>query len=160
MIDGEQTSSNHMLISRFEEGLAPEGFHHADHMRVAFAYISELPLLEAFAKFSAALKRFALAQGKPNLYHETITWTYLFLISERIRTHRAESWDEFANRNADLLVSKGGVIERYYTKQALESDLARRTFVLPDRVSLSGEPAGTITKQKTHPQPVRQEMGC
>jgi hypothetical protein len=57
------------------------------------------------------------------------------LMAERMRAHRAESWEEFASSNADLLVWKGGVIEKYYTKQALESDLARRVFVLPDRVS-------------------------
>jgi len=128
-------TANRTLIAQFEQGRAPNGFHHADHVRMAFAYVSEFPLLEAIARFSAALKRFALSQGKPNLYHETITWAYLFLIAERTRADQVGSWDEFAKRNADLLVWKGGVIERYYTKRALESDLARRMFVLPDRAS-------------------------
>jgi len=127
-------AGNRALISEFEQGRAPAGFHHADHVRMAFAYVSEFSLLEALARFSAALKRFALAQGKPNLYHETITWAYLLLIAERVQVEPRSSWEEFAARNADLLVWKGGVIERYYTKQALESNLARRMFVLPDRV--------------------------
>jgi hypothetical protein len=140
MIDSEQTCSNQMLISRFEEGLAPEGFHHADHVRVAFAYISELPLLEALARFSAALKRFALAQGKPNLYHETITWSYLFLIAERNALPGGrQTWEEFAERNPDLLKWKGGILERYYEKTTLWSDRARHRFVLPDRGIVNGE---------------------
>jgi len=134
MTGKKQVESNQMLIDQFERGRAPDGFHHADHLRVAFAYVSELPLLEALARFSAALKRFAEAQGKPNLYHETITWAYLFLIAERMRARRVGSWEEFAERNADLLTWKGGTLERYYTKQALESNLARQTFILPDRV--------------------------
>ena len=125
--------TNMDIVSDFEQGLAPGDFHHADHVRVAFAYVAELPLLEAVAKFSAALRRFATARGKPNLYHETITWAYLFLIAERMARAEAElSWEEFAQRNSDLLVWKGGILERNYAKATLASDLARRVFVMPD----------------------------
>ena len=130
------SESNAHLISDFEQGRAPGEFHHADHVRVAFAYVSEFPMPEALAKFSAALHRFALSKGKPQLYHATITWAYLLLIGERIaRSGRSESWEEFAARNADLLVWKGGILERFYSRAALDSDLARQTFVFPDRVA-------------------------
>jgi hypothetical protein len=129
-------TDNRVLISEFEQGRAPGTFHHADHVRVAFAYVSELPLLDAMANFSAALKRFALSKGKPNLYHETITWAYLLLIRERIaRAGRAQTWEEFAARNSDLLVWKLGVLTRLYRQETLDSDLARRVFILPDRTS-------------------------
>ena len=129
-----RATSNRSVIDNFEQGRAPGDFHHADHVRVAFAYVAEFPLLEATARFSAALKRFALARGKPNLYHETVTWAYMFLIGERAaRTEGAETWEEFATKNSDLLVWKGGILERYYSKAALESELARRRFVMPDR---------------------------
>jgi hypothetical protein len=129
-----ESASDRFLISEFEQGRVPGDFHHADHVRVAFSYVSEFPMLEALGKFSTALKRFALSKGKPNLYHETITWTYLFLIGERIaRAGTAQSWEEFAERNQDLLVWKSGLLERYYSKPTLESDLARKRFILPDR---------------------------
>lgn len=135
----ETIARNRALIAQFEQGLAPEGFHHADHVRVAFAYVSELPLLEAIGRFSAAIKRFAYARGKPNLYHETITWTYLFLIAERTAlSGRRQSWEEFTERNADLLQWKGGILERYYEKTTLSSDRARHHFVLPDRCIVNG----------------------
>ncbi len=128
------TQANRDLISEFEEGRVPGDFHHADHMRVAFAYVSEFPVLEALAKFPAALKRFAISKGKPNLYHETITWAYLLLIGERLaRAGTAQSWEEFAEENQDLLVWKNGILERYYSKPTLESDLARKRFVMADR---------------------------
>lgn len=133
--EDDEVGSNQALIAQFEKSCGPNGFHHADHVRMAFAYVSEFPLLEAIARFSAALKRFALAQGKPNLYHETITWAYLFLIAERSASAgQPEAWEKFAHRNPDLLVWKGGIIESYYSKTTLESDLARRRFVLPDRL--------------------------
>ena len=91
-------------------------------------------MLEALAKFPAALKRFAISKGKPNLYHETITWAYLLLIGERLaRAGTAQSWEEFAEENQDLLVWKNGILERYYSKPTLESDLARKRFVMADR---------------------------
>jgi hypothetical protein len=122
------------LIDDFEQGRAPAGFHHADHVRVAFAYVAQYPFLEAVARFSAALKRFAAAQGRPQLYHETITWAYLILIRERrARAGRAQTWEEFSEQNADLLIWKRGVLETLYRQETLDSDLARHTFVLPDR---------------------------
>ncbi len=122
------------LVEEFEQGRSPTGFHHADHLRVAFAYVTQFPILEAMAKFCAALKRFAAAQGKPQLYHETITWAYLFLIRERIvRAGMSQTWPEFAACNADLLLWKGGVLTTLYRPETLDSELARQTFVLPDR---------------------------
>jgi hypothetical protein len=129
----EQARVNRALVNDFEHGRAPGDFHHADHVRVAFAYISVFPILEAIARFSADLKRFALSKGKPHLYHETITWAYLLLIRERIvRGDPPSRWEEFAERNPDLLVWKGGVIEGYYSPETLKSEFARHTFVLPD----------------------------
>jgi hypothetical protein len=128
-ITGEQ------LIQEFEEGTTPaDAFHHADHVRLAFEYLCRFPPLEALEKFSAALKRFAAAQGKADRYHETITWAYLLLISERVaRAGCAQTWEEFAEHNRDLLTWKGCVLSTLYRQETLDSDLARRTFVLPDR---------------------------
>jgi hypothetical protein len=127
-------TSNECLVSDFEQGRAPGEFHHADHARVAFAYVVQFPFLEAVEKFSAALKRFALSRGKPNLYHETITWAYLFLIRERIARAGSDlTWEEFAARNPELLIWKGGLLTTLYRQETLDSDLARRIFVLPDQ---------------------------
>ncbi len=62
--------TNEELIQKFESDAVPEDcFHHADHVRLAFAYLSQYPSLQALEKFSAALKRFAAARGKSQLYH-------------------------------------------------------------------------------------------
>ncbi len=102
--------TNEEIIQEFEQGRAPgESFHHADHIRVAFAYLSQYSVLDALQKFCAALQRFAAAQRKPHLYHETITWAYLFLIRERMqRATGSQTWDEFAAANPDLLTWERG----------------------------------------------------
>src|SRR6266852_3299514 len=90
--------------------------------------------LEALHAFSSALQRFAAAHGKSKLYHETITWAYIFLIRERMaRAARTQNWEEFAEDNPDLLTWKGGVLDRFYREETLRSDLARGIFIFPDK---------------------------
>jgi hypothetical protein len=141
--------SHEELIRRFESGDLPEdSFHHADHVRLAFAYLSRYSPLEALGKFSVALKRYASACGKSQLYHETMTHAYFFLIRERMARasaigaraidscaigSQALDWDEFERRNADLVVSKNGILARYYHHATLQSDLARAVFLFPDK---------------------------
>jgi len=117
------------LVERFERGDV-ERFHHPDHVRVAYAYLRTMPLLDAIARFSAALRRFATAQGKPQLYHETITWAFLLIIHERLQRAPAE-WEAFIRENGDLLRWKPSVLDAYYSSEVLQSELARRVFVLP-----------------------------
>ena len=131
---GVVVMSNEELIEQFEAGAIPnEGFHHADHVRLAFAYLSCFPVLQALNKFSTALKRFATAHGKPQLYHETITHAYFFVIRERMARCKGASWEDFVSRNPDLFVWKDGILNRYYQEATLKSDFARRVFVFPDK---------------------------
>jgi hypothetical protein len=126
------------LIHRFESGeVAEDSFHHADHVRLAFAYLSRYSALEALDKFSNALRRYAAARGKPQRYSETITYAYFFLIRERVACSSAVDWDEFVLGNPDLLAWKNGILTRYYEEATLQSDLARRLFLFPDKLCSS-----------------------
>jgi hypothetical protein len=121
------------LVDAFEATTLPaEDFPHAAHVRVGWYYLCHLPMLDAMARFKAALQRFATAKGKPDRYHETITMAYLVLIAERLTTDRGLSWDEFAARNPDLLTWNPSILARYYTDETLASADARLAFVLPD----------------------------
>jgi hypothetical protein len=124
--------SNEEVIRRFEIG-AVDSFHHADHVRLAFAYLSEYPPLQALEKFASALKCFAARHGKTQLYHETITHAYFFLIRERMARYKDMDWEEFAPLNSDLLQWKDGILNRYYREATLKSDLARIVFIFPDK---------------------------
>ena len=121
---------NESLIRLFEAGEAPpDGFHHREHVRVAWWYLRESPLPEALGRFGAGLRRFADAQGKPDLYHETITTAYVLLIAERLDDGDRElDWDDFARRNPDLLTWRPSILARYYREETLASARAKRTF--------------------------------
>jgi hypothetical protein len=119
------------FITAFENARLTE-FHHRDHVRAAWCYLRSSTVLGALERFTLALKRFAAAQGKPQLYHETITWAYLFLIHERMQD--GETWEGFAERNSDLLVWRPSILDRYYRPETIASDRARHRFILPDAV--------------------------
>jgi hypothetical protein len=141
--------TNQEFIHAFETDTLPQdSFHHADHVRLAYAYLSEYPVLQALNKFATALKRYAAARGKSQLYHETITHAYFFLIRERMARSAAENysiencliqncpnndWDDFVRSNPDLFTWKDGILTRYYHQATLESDLARTVFLFPDK---------------------------
>ena len=95
--------SNLEFIQRFESDSLEGEFHHADHVRLAYAYLCEYAPLQALERFCIALKRYAAARGKTQLYHETITYAYFFLIRERMARCGSLSWQEFANQNPDML---------------------------------------------------------
>jgi hypothetical protein len=123
------------LLDKFVDTTLPaDQFHHRQHVEVAWMFVRGHGMPAALAEFTTAIKRFAVAKGATGLYHETITWAFLLLIAERQARRPAATWTEFEAVNADLLVWKPSILERYYSKELLASDLARRTFLMPDLV--------------------------
>ena len=129
------TLTDNDLIRHFEAcTLQPSQFPHREHVRLGWLYLQRLPLTDAVAAFSAGLRAFATSLGKPDRYHETMTWAYLLIIQDRMTRggSAAVSWDTFAADNADLIASGRQVLERYYRPETLDSSLARASFVWPD----------------------------
>jgi len=132
------------FLDRFEQGtLPPASFRHADHVRAAWLMLGAHPGFEGLRRYCEGIQALARAAGRPGLYHETITWAYLLLIRERrARLPEAHGWPDFAAANPDLFGWKPGVLDRLYRKGTLESDLARKCFVLPD-LALERQRGGT-----------------
>lgn len=127
------------LLEQFEAGaVRPEEFHHRQHVEVVWLYLQQYPAAEVLVRFPAALQRFARSIGKDNLYHATITWAFILLINERIERARlagnfATTFAEFAAANPDLLTWKTSILGRCYRDETIASELARSTFLFPDK---------------------------
>ena len=81
------------LVEAFERCEIENGaFHHRDHVKMAWSYLREFGFADGARRFTAAIQRFAAANGKPNLYHATITWAYLVVINERMQRDASE-WE-------------------------------------------------------------------
>jgi hypothetical protein len=142
------TAADEALLASFANATLAS-LAHRDHVRVAWLYLRRDPLWIALPRFCADLRRFAASAGKPNLYHETITWAYFLILQERMHDRpEPDSWEAFAAANADLLRWRPSVLERYYTAETLFSERARRAFVLPDR--LDGARRATSLHPRTH----------
>jgi hypothetical protein len=122
-----------VLMHAFESlTLDPDHFTHPDHVRLAFAYLQKVGLLETLRLYREGLQRFTMHHGVPERYHETVTWALIILIHERLAAHpHPVDWSTFSAAHPDLVRWKEGVFFEYYPPDVLESPLARRTFVLP-----------------------------
>lgn len=129
----EPTGEQSTFIQSFEAGTLPgTAFKHVDHVRLAWLYLQIHPTDEALTRFSRGIRRFAAANGQADLYHETVTWAFLFIINERIgRFGRDHTWKEFSERNQDLIENGRDVLGRYYSGDLLHTDIARRVFLMP-----------------------------
>ena len=114
--------------------LPADSFHHQDHLHAAWGYLDRWPLAEVLSRFPADLQRFAEKAGAPGLYHATITWAYLLALHQcRLTLGPDHTWPELNERFPELF-DWPGFLERSYSREVLDSDLARAEFVLPDRL--------------------------
>ena len=126
------SADDQSFLRAFQECSLPSLSHHA-HLRLTWILLQREPLTSAIETLRRGFSAFAESKGKPQLYHETITWAFILLVNERIqRGQGGATWQEFITLNSDL--ARGLVaLEAWYDSQTLHSELARRTFLLPDR---------------------------
>jgi hypothetical protein len=118
--------------------LDPAKFPHAEHVRLGYEMLERHSFGEAVDRFSRGLKLLAAKAGRPQIYHETITVASLALINERRARGGPQDWAEFRARNADLLDKR--CLQNWYSAEQLASDLARRTFCLPQGATVYKPP--------------------
>lgn len=124
------------LVDCFVAGTC-ESFSHEQHIHVAWILLHRHSLTEAIDMFRSGARLLAESRGKPDHYHETLTWAYMILINERIQRDDVDEWESFRANNKDLFGKGHVVLRKYYRRQTLDSDLARRVFLLPDAVNPS-----------------------
>jgi hypothetical protein len=130
----ENTLLTDPLVHAFERAtIDPATFHHRDHLYVAFCYLSALPLEAALARYVHHLRQLVTALGVPDKFHATITWAYVVLLREAMDRSPGASFEDVVGEHSALLDHGAGVLYRYYDRALLESEDARRRFVLPRR---------------------------
>lgn len=117
----------------FESGaIAPEQFSHREHVRLAYIYLCEGSLEEAYVRTREAilslLKRNHIDSAK---YHETLTLAWLKAVRYFMsKTATADSAEQFIRQNPRLLDSK--IMLTHYSPETLFSEEARAMFIDPD----------------------------
>ena len=113
--------------------LAESEFGHAAHVRAAYLYLQEADFAGALERISRAIRNYATHLGKPDRYHETITVAYLALVQQHIcERGNGGGWVPFARDNSELF--QPGLLRQFYSQAQLESEMARKIFLLPRSV--------------------------
>jgi hypothetical protein len=133
-----EAATEEELLALEAGAVDPSAFPHPEHVRFAYAMLERYPFGEAVTRFSRGLKLLATKAGRPEVYHETITVAFLALIGERRARTQYENWSEFKANNSDLFDKR--CLEKWYGAEQLASDLARRTFCLPQGAAISKSP--------------------
>jgi hypothetical protein len=149
------------LARAFERGEIPNAeFHHRSHLRVAWAYLRESGTIpHATERMAATLRQFAASAGKLEKYHHTMTvfWMHaLALAGSSMRDRDA----------ADVLRANPCLLDKdlplaFYSRERLFNDVARLSWVPPDRQPLTADaPAlGSAHSSSDAPdRPVRRRV--
>jgi hypothetical protein len=127
--------SSDPLVRAFESAtLDPAAFRHREHLYVAWCYLRSMPLEEALARYVHHLRKLTIALGAPEKFHATMTWAYVVLVHDAMQAPGIEqSFDDLLAQNPGLLDHRSGSLFAHYDRAQLQSDEARRGFVLPRR---------------------------
>jgi hypothetical protein len=124
--------SDDSFAAAIERGEVPEGgFHHRDHLRLAWIYVRRYGREEAGARIAETIRRFAAHHGQSAKYHETMTQAWLLLVAGA----PGASFEEAMAGRPELLDKE--YLATYYSAGLLASEEARLRFVTPDIAPLS-----------------------
>jgi hypothetical protein len=110
--------------------LPEQEFGHAGHVRTGYLYLRAGDFVTALERMQCSIRRYAAHLGKPDRYHETITVAFLALIQQQM-CERGDGggWAAFARDNPKLL--NKNLLQEFYPAEQLNSDVARKIFLLP-----------------------------
>jgi hypothetical protein len=112
--------------------LSESQFGHAAHVRAAYLYLRQNDFAGTLDRIRRAIRNYATHLGRPDRYHETMTVAYVALIQEHIfERGSGGGWEEFARQNSELF--KPDLLEQFYSPALLDSEMARKVFLLPRR---------------------------
>jgi len=141
--DSGPSAEDLAFLERFEACRLPESeWTHLAHIRVAWVCLCLSPPAAALDRIRCGILRYnTKVLGRPEMYHETVTEAFTRLVADRMRS--GETWHSFAQRIGDLTDRNAPVLLRYYSRERLGSDEARRSFVEADLGELPDLAGGT-----------------
>lgn len=121
------------LVRRFEDCTLPrEEWTHRAHLSVAVWYLSQLPKEVATQRIRTGIQRYNASLGNTTGYHETITLSWIALVTAFLRKESPEkSLSELATEAAAGFGASDYLL-RHFSKERLFSQSARREWVEPD----------------------------
>jgi hypothetical protein len=106
------------------------GFGHREHLELVWNLLRRYLVDEASKVMVAAIRHVAHLHGAEDKYHETITRSWLHFVAVHTQRWDAKSFEDFIERNPDLLDCK--LIGHFYSRQLILSESARAVWAVTD----------------------------
>jgi len=117
-----------------------EGFGHREHLELTWRHLADHEPEAAGALVASSIREVAAAHGAPAKYHATITSAWVHCVAVHRQRWPADNFDEFVERNPQLLDPK--LLAHFYAPATLASEQARTTVMAPDLRPLPALAAG------------------
>jgi hypothetical protein len=131
------------FIAAFERGgFGGDEFPHEAHLRMAWLYVTRLGPDAAIDRAAAGIRRLAQANGRPTLYHDTLTRAWVYLVADAVTRSAAARFDDFLACNPELADKR--LLLQYYSPDVLSSARARATWTAPDKAAIPGAPESSV----------------
>jgi len=124
--------SDEDFLRAFENLSFPaDQFHHREHLRVAWLYLQSSDATWASERMTAGIRRFANHHGATQKYHHSLTLFWMRLVAVAlIEMPYGCTFEEFLATHPEL--SHKSLLDKYYSKELLQSPTAREGWVEPD----------------------------
>jgi flavin reductase (DIM6/NTAB) family NADH-FMN oxidoreductase RutF len=128
------------FIARFERGgFSGAEFPHRAHLRMAWLYVRELGPDAAIDRAAGGIRNLAEANGQANLYHDTLTRAWVYLVALAAEQSPSPTFAGFIDAHPELLDKQ--LLLRHYSPDVLGSPEARARWVAPDLLPIPGAPS-------------------
>lgn len=125
-----------LMVGKFEDGsIAESEWRHAEHLVTACFYLSKHDFQTALDKMRSGILNLLKAFGADSSkYHETLTVAWMRIVDESRKSNNAQDIAKICDEICDALDRDEPL--KYYSREKLYSDAARREFVGPDLAPL------------------------
>src|SRR4030081_3960698 len=128
---GASAWSDQDFLRAFEDLSFPADlFHHREHIRVAWLYLKSNDASRAAERMSEGIRRFANHHGATQKYHHTLTLAWMRLVAAAlVETPEGYTFEQFITAHPQL--QDTSFLDKYYSKEVLQSVAAREAWVDP-----------------------------
>lgn len=125
------TAADEAFVAAFHaHQLSNEGFHHRDHLRLAWVQIRRLGLEQAAEVVTNGIRRFASHHGSAERYNDTMTRFWLRVVGIGIKRHPELTFDELLAAEPHLLDKN--LPFKHWSRERMNRDDAKQRWIEPD----------------------------
>ena len=125
------TAADEAFVAAFHaHQVSNQGFHHRDHLRLAWVQIRRLGLEQASEVVTKGIRHFATHHGSAERYNDTMTRFWLRVVNLGISRHPELTFDELLAAEPHLLDKS--LPFRHWSRERMNRDDAKQHWAEPD----------------------------